>query len=328
MKILITGGSGFIGTNLIAKLHSMSEHILLNLDISKPKDRAHLKYWKECDILIAAELNKQVEIFDPDAVIHLAARTDTDDGNLMEDYLVNTEGSQNILRAIKNNPNIGRVIMTSTQFVNQYNGVPKDDEDFAPHTVYGKSKVIMEQMTRQANLACTWTLIRPTNIWGPWHLRYPQEFWKVLSRGLYFHPGKEPVVRSYGYVGNVVHQIISILLLSPEKVDKKVFYVGDSPIDIYDWVNGFSLKQTGKKVRIIPRFAIRFLALLGDFLSLFKIKFPLTSSRYKSMTTSNAVQMQRSFDVLGIPPYNLDQGIDETITWMKAHHPNLVNEKR
>lgn len=326
MKIIVTGGSGFIGTNLMEQLLVKGKYTLLNLDIDTPKKPQHITHWRKCDILNSDDVNSIVHAFNPDVIIHLAARTDTDPKNKIEDYEVNIKGSSVILDAIKHS-NVKLAIFTSTQFVHQYQGFPKNDEDFAPHTVYGESKVMMEKMIRNANLNCAWTIIRPTNIWGPWHLRYPHEFWKVLSKGLYIHAGRKPVVRSYGYVGNVVFQIISILESQLQKVDRKVFYVGDMPIDIYYWVNGFSVRQTGKNVTIVPRIVIRAIAFVGDVLAFAGIKFPITSSRYKSMTTGNTAPMEQTFEAFGNPPYTLEAGIDETIEWMKQEFPDLVKKK-
>ena len=67
------------------------------------------------------------------------------------------------------------------------------------------------------------------------------------------------MMRSYGYVGNVIWQIMKILEASPIR-DKKVFYVGDQPIDLYKWVNGFSLLQRGRNVTITPRVIVHGLA--------------------------------------------------------------------
>jgi GlcNAc-P-P-Und epimerase len=326
MKILVTGGSGFIGTNLIEKLLIPGNHSLMNLDSAKPKLDSHKSFWKECNIMDAVSLNKQIDSFRPDAVIHLAARTDTNPKNVIEDYAVNTKGSANLLDAIKNCSDTKRCIFTSTQFVHQYHGGPKHDQDFAPHTVYGESKVQMEKMIRAANLKCTWTIIRPTNIWGPWHLRYPTEFWSVLSKGLYIHPGRQPVMRSYGYVGNVVDQIVKILNSDERKIDRKIFYVGDEAIDLYRWVNGFSLRQTGRNVRVVPRIVVRLLAIAGDILSLARIGFPITTSRYKSMTSSNDAPMAPTLEAFGTGPYSLEQGIQETVEWMRRYHPELVKK--
>lgn len=322
MKYLVTGGSGFIGTNLIDRL-IQDDHEIVNIDVSPPKLPSHSPFWKNIDILNTEELLHAFEGFQPTHVIHLAARTDTDGAHLNE-YLVNTKGTQNVLAAIKATRSVSRVIITSTQFVNQYHGIPKDDFDYAPHTVYGESKVITEQLTRQIGLACVWTLIRPTNIWGPWHIRYPHEFWRILGKGMYFHPGGKKVVRSYGYVKNVVHQIMKILEAEPERVQSKVFYVGDEPIDLLAWVNGFSVAQTGKPVRIVPFFFVRTLALIGDVLSIFHIKFPITGSRYKSMTTSNNAPMEPTIREFGRPPFSLEEGIKDTVNWLRIHYPELV----
>jgi GlcNAc-P-P-Und epimerase len=325
MKYLVTGGSGFIGTNLIEQLLKQG-HEIVNVDINPPKIEAHASYWKEMDIMNLEGLLAIFCAYRPDYVIHLAARTDTV-GTRLEEYVVNTKGTENVLAAIKATDSIQRAIITSTQFVNQYNGIPKDDFDFSPHTVYGESKVINEQMTRQANLKCAWTIIRPTNIWGPWHLRYPHEFWRILGKGLYFHPGVKNVVRSYGYVKNVVYQIIKICEADLELVASQVYYVGDEPIDQFDWVNGFSIGQTGKGVRVIPTFVVRTMALCGDLLALLNIKFPITSSRFKSMTTSNGVPMVKTIKAFGLPPYTLESGIKDTVEWLKMYYPTLVKVK-
>ena len=325
MKCLVTGGSGFIGTHLVDEL-IRNGHEVLNIDIVPPKIHQHQPFWEKVDILDIDKLMTTFLKFKPTHVIHLAARTDTD-GTFLDEYEVNTRGTEYLLEAIKSTHSVQRAIITSTQFVNQYHGTPKDEFDYAPHTVYGESKVINEHATRQAGLACVWSIIRPTNIWGPWHLRYPHEFWRVLGNGLYFHPGRAKVIRSYGYVRNVVYQIMKIFEASPDDVSEKVFYVGDEPIDLLEWVNGFSIRQTGSKVRVVPVAFIRMLAHIGDVLKLLHIKFPITSSRYKSMTTSNAVSMDETIKLFGEPPYSLDAGIEETVEWLRLYYPQLVKTK-
>jgi len=322
MKVLVTGGSGFIGTNLIEELVKETDQIL-NIDIRPPNLDAHLPWWSACDILDRERLISEFQAFMPDYVIHLAARTDTSSNDLA-DYVVNIAGTENVLAAAKVTGSIERVIITSTQFVNQFRGIPKDDFDFAPHTTYGESKVLNEKAVRQAHLKCTWTIIRPTNIWGPWHPRYPYEFWKVLGSGLYFHPDGERVIRAYGYVKNVVFQMLKMIEVPSERVNKKVYYVGDEPIDLLDWVNGFSIRQTGRKVRLLPRGLIRTMAYIGDALSVPGITFPITTSRYRSMTISNDAPMEPTFRAFGQPPWSLSEGIDQTVGWLRDVHPGIV----
>lgn len=321
-KYLVTGGSGFIGTHLIEELLAGSCE-LLNIDIAPPKIDTHRSFWKHVDIMDPAGLERTFVDFMPTHVIHLAARTDTD-GKTLDGYEVNTRGTANVLAAIKATDSVQRVVITSTQFVNQYHGTPADDFDFAPHTAYGESKVITEQLTRQAGLEPVWTIIRPTNIWGAWHLRYPHEFWRILGKGLYFHPGNRRIVRSYGYVKNVVYQIMRVFASPPEAVSSRVYYVGDEPIELLAWVNGFSIRQTGRRVRVVPAVLLRALALFGDVLALIHVRFPLTSSRFRSMTTSNAVSMAETIKAFGPPPFSLEDGIEETVEWLRLHYPEIV----
>lgn len=318
MRILCTGGSGFIGTNLIDFFLEKNIEVL-NVDKEHPKKKEHKKYWINCNILEYSKLEGIFQGFQPTHMIHLAARTDTT-GTALGEYSDNIFGTKNVLQAVKATECISRVVITSTQFVHKPGHFPTSDVDFEPHTIYGQSKVITEQLTRDANLKCIWTIIRPTNIWGPWHPRYPYEFWKILKQGLYFHPGQEPVIRSYGYVGNVIYQINKILESPAEKVNQQTYYVGDQPINLYDWANGFSLAIAHKKVHILPRKAVYFLAIIGDVLSKLKIKFPITSSRFQSMTQNYPAPMEKTFEAFGIPPYSVEEGIKITVDWLRANH--------
>jgi nucleoside-diphosphate-sugar epimerase len=200
--------------------------------------------------------------------------------------------------------------------------LPEDDFDFRPHTIYGQSKVLSEKAIRAAELQCTWTIIRPTNIWGKWHPRYPFEFWRVVKDGRYVHPGGERVVRCYGYVGNVVHQIQTILAARPATVHHRVFYVGDPPIDLFEWANAFSLELTGSEVRVVPRLILMALAKVGDAVNAIGGKFPIFSSRYRSMTESYITPMQPTFEALGQPPISLSEGVRETGKWLRELAPH------
>ena len=320
MRILITGGSGFIGTNTV-DVFARDGCSVLNYSTYRPLQPEHARFWREGNILDATALQAAFSEFQPEWVIHLAARAETDENTTVEKgYRVNTEGTQNVLAAIRGTPSVQRALITSTQFVCAPGRLPQNDEDYFPETVYGQSKVISEELTRAADLQCCWSIIRPTNIWGPWHLRYRREFWRVLERRLYVHPGRQPVVRSYGYVKNVVHQIGRILQLPYDKVFGRTLYLGDPPGNLFDWVNGFSLALTGREVRVVPRPFMRGLALLGDIPTLLTGKpFLINSSRYRSMITDYDTPMNRTFALLGDNPYSLEQGIDETVAWLRSY---------
>jgi nucleoside-diphosphate-sugar epimerase len=280
-----------------------------------------MPFWHEGDILDRAKTLAAFADFQPDWVIHLAARADCDENTTVEDgYLVNADGTRNVLDAIRATPSAKRAIITSTQFVCGPGRLPENDEDYFPATIYGQSKVITEKLTRSADLSCAWTIVRPTNIWGPWHLRYRREFWRVLQRGLYVHPGHQPVIRSYGYVKNVVDQMRRILEASAESVSGRVLYLGDRPANLLDWVNGFSRALVGRDARTVPRSVLRMLALLGDIPTrLTGRAFLINSSRYRSMVSDYDTPMEATFELLGPNPYSLEEGISETVEWLRAY---------
>jgi nucleoside-diphosphate-sugar epimerase len=258
------------------------------------------------------------EKFQPTHVVHLAARTDTLSTH-PDDYKVNTEGTANILRCIKAIQNLQRVIITSSQFAFAPPGLPKDEEDYNPVGAYGMSKVLSERTTRSAGLNCVWTITRPTNIWGPWHPRYPREFWLMLKKGLYIHPDGRSAIRSYGYVKNIVHQMMKILEAPSNLVDKKVYYLGDPSIRLIDWVNGFSIEITGKPARIAPRWLLKALATAGTILNIVGVRFPINLSRYRSMTEDYFSPMESTIMHFGFPRYSLEEGIKETVDWLNLY---------
>jgi GlcNAc-P-P-Und epimerase len=320
MRMLVTGGSGFIGTNLVDSLLDKGIQFI-NLDIQRPKRAIHEPYWRECDILDLDRTQANFGKFKPTHVVHLAARTDVFSSNL-DDYKVNTDGTNNVLNCIMAASTVERVIITSSQFVFGPPGDPKGDEDFKPVGAYGISKMISEKATRAAGLECIWTITRPTNIWGPWHPRYPNEFWLVLKKGLYFHPGGKSTIRSYGYVKNIIYQMHRILEAPPPQVDRKVYYLGEPSIPLLDWVNGFALAITGKPARVIPRPLLRTVAAMGSLLTTIGILFPITLSRYRSMTEDYFSPMASTIETFGMPPYTLNDGIKETVDWLK-HYWNV-----
>lgn len=323
MRLLVTGGSGFIGTNLMGA-YIPKGIPLLNLDWNPPLDPRQKAYWTKADILDQDEVRRIFTEFAPTHVVHLAARADTDEKEDMRGYLQNHEGTRRLLEVIKESPSVRHTIITSTQFVCEAGYQPKDDEDHKPFTLYGESKRLTEVYTREAGLSSAWTIIRPTTIWGPFSLRYRDIMFKVMRKGLYFHPGKQLVVRSYGYVGNVVWQIEQMLKAPREKVDRRVFYVGDPPVDLKVWVDLISRELTGRPVRFIPTWAVRAIALFGDLLKVVRIPFPITTGRYRSMTSDYITPMDRTIEAFGPAPYALPEAVKRTIAWYRNGSERII----
>ena len=179
IKLLITGGSGFIGTNLINHLLKLKEYILLSIDVNQPKIEEHKHLWKLVDICDVTLLKKTIKEFQPDYVIHLAARTDLLGKELLS-YNANIGGVINLLDALEEVPNLKRAIFASSMYVCEPGYMPKDSEDYAPHTLYGESKVKTEKIIKSRNPQYIWSIFRPTSIWGPWVGEPYDKFFRIV----------------------------------------------------------------------------------------------------------------------------------------------------
>jgi nucleoside-diphosphate-sugar epimerase len=295
-------------------------HDVINVDCASPADQSKMDLWRKCSILDRDALGAIFRDWRPQGVVHLAALASMDVHSLAE-LRANTEGTSNVLSACKETATVERVVVTSSQHVRKPGSGPaKSDTDFAPLMFYGESKVITEQLTREAKLGCVWTIIRPTTVWGPGHLSLAGGLWRLMFQGKYFHPANDPVTRSYGYVKNVAWQIEKLLQADAKAIHGKVFYVADGNMRQYEWINAFSRQITGRNVRTLPVGFIHFLAIVGDGMKAVGLPFPMYRARFENLIAPNPVPVEPTLQLLGTPPCSLDQGMRETVDWLKSYY--------
>ena len=315
MKILITGGSGFIGTNVVEFYLSKGWEVR-NIDIKEPKQAEAAGCWVKCDITDEAALMAAVQEFNPEYIIHLAARTDLE-GKTVEDYKANTVGVENILKAAAMLNGLRKILITSSMLVCHTGYIPKDQFDYAPTTRYGESKVITENTVWTHKPACDWAILRPTSMWGPWFGVPYGNFFDIVKAGRYFHIGHRSCTKTYGYIGNAVYQIDRILMTQTVDEADKVFYLGDQPpVFIEEWANQIAA-ELGRRVPRVPFWMMRCAALVGDVLLRMGIPFPMSSFRLRNMTTDNIVPLDNTYRVAPHPPVDRLTAIQRTLDWME-----------
>ncbi len=316
-RILVTGGSGFIGTNLIENLLEAGL-LVLNIDIERPRNPAQLSIWRDVDLRSRDNLLAAIRDFKPTQIYHLGARTDLNSINV-SDYSANTTGIINLIDACVAVGGINRVIFASSRLVCKIGYQPTADNDYCPTTAYGESKVMGEQILRQNSyLPFEWVIVRPTSIWGPWFDVPYRLFFDHVRAGRYFHPGRMIIRKSFGFVGNTVFQLRKIMDAPLSLIDKKTFYLGDyEPIEVSEFSSKIADAFHVRTPVTVPTWLLSVAANLGDVLMQCGYKkAPLTSFRLKNLKTEMLHDFKDLSVITGRLPYDVNEGIILTVGWM------------
>jgi nucleoside-diphosphate-sugar epimerase len=316
-RVLITGASGFIGTNLLEFYRGWGASAVANLDIAAPRDSDHHSAWMKVDICDAPGLRAAILNYRPTAVFHLAARADLI-GKTAADYPENSDGVRNVIAAMRELPNRPRLIVASSRMVCDIRHHPINDTDYSAPNGYGQSKVLTETVTRsECGNSIPWILVRPTGIWGPWFDIPYRNFFDTVRLGLYMHPGQRRVFKSYGFVGNTVYQLDRLMFAGFARAQGRTLYVTDPPTEILPWARQIASAYGKRPPWSAPYPLLAAGAKVGDLLQ--KLGWynpPLTSFRLDNLTTDMVIDYMLAEDVCGPTPYPMEDAIAVTIDWL------------
>ena len=222
MKALVTGGAGFIGSNLVDALVERGDEVTVVDDLSTGK-RENLEHalangatLENVDIRDAEAVSDVVGRTKPDVILHLAAQIDVrrSVADPAFDTRINVEGTINVLSAAQAH-GIPRVVNTSTGgaiYGEVHDPPAAEDHPTAPEAPYGLSKWCAEQYCELfARLHGLSTVsLRYGNVYGPRQDPLGEAgviaifCGKVLENGraTIFGDGKQ--TRDYIYVDDVV----------------------------------------------------------------------------------------------------------------------------
>lgn len=319
-KVLVTGSSGFIGRHLFRRLIEAGCDAW-GADLIPPAAGRLRRRFRRCDLLDRNRVANVVGEIAPDAVVHLAARTDMVDTGGVAQYRVNTCGTRLLMEAMANVDSVKRCIFTSTQLVCPIGYVPASDDDLQPANLYGKSKAFMERSIRnRCGGVPEWCIVRPTTVWGPGMGQHYVRFLRMIRRGWYFHVGRDPRWKAYGYVGNVVHQYQQLLVAPAAAINRKVFYLADyQPISLRSWCDGLQRELGARPIRTIPAPVARLAARMGDVINFLGFRnYPFNSLRLENVLAEHRIDLTPLEAVCGDLPCTMEQGIRETARWARS----------
>ncbi len=319
-RVLVTGSSGFIGTHLVRALAGEG-HAVFGLDIRDPAAPVPGVQHHRADLLDADHVRRVLTETAPEVVLHLAARTDLDETRDLSGYAANFTGVEHLLAAVRVTPSVRRCVGTSSQLVCRVGYVPTGDEDYCPSTLYGESKVLTERVwRREEGGGAEWCLVRPTTIWGPGMNPHYLRFFGLVRRGRYFHVGGGPRYKSYGYVGNTVHQYGRLLVAPARQIHRRTLFLADyQPITLERWADALQTVMGAPTIRTLPLPLARLAARLGDLLNTVGFRrFPFNSFRLGNVLTEYVLDLTATESACGPLPYGMPQGVEETVRWLQT----------
>ena len=222
LSVLVTGGNGAIGCNLVNKLLELKAKILVLDDYSQSKSR-NLTSNKNLTVVRSNITNenvlKKVFLHHYDYVFHLAARfaNELSVKDPYEDLRVNVQGTlQVLLHAAKKN--VGRFLYTSSSSIYgpQKTTSLKENTNPNPSTPYAASKLSAENYCHAIGelYGLRYTIVRLSNSFGPYDPsgRYrnviPNFFKLALSGKNLIITGNGNETRDFTYVDDCVKGII------------------------------------------------------------------------------------------------------------------------
>lgn len=315
-RILISGASGFIGSNLIDQLKSESYCYW-------PLSRSDVKRW----ISNPEKFNTaNFSLVHCAGYAHVLKRNKLSFDDKFEK--INTELTLSIAKsAIKLNVKKFIYLSSISVFGRIKRGFVEDKQLPCPDDAYGISKyraeIELEKLfNSQALSQCI--ILRLPMVYGPRNKGNMLSFLKAGSKGILLPLASTKGKRSILYVKNLCDAILRVLNDNSSNRTLVQFYFLNDGSDItsgelYDMI---SKSFTGRKgIFPFPENVLRFSGIFGSLVELiFRSRFSLNKKIMSSLFDEYRFSSEtfRS-DYNWSPPYTTDEGIKETVDWYKQN---------
>ena len=225
MKILVTGGAGFIGAHLVNRLIENNHKLMV---VDKMISKAAIPFVnKKCYFLKGDILNndclKKIKIWKPEIIYHLAAQSGGESAydNPKNDYLTNGYGTY-VLTNLAKKLRIKHFIYSSSVAVygSNLNKKINENTEITPDSIYGISKYAGEMFLKLFNkeTKIKTTVFRIFNTFGPGeNLNFEKKgMVKIYSSYIW---RKKPIIvkgslnrfRNYQYIDDVINILVKSL---------------------------------------------------------------------------------------------------------------------
>lgn len=298
MKVLLTGASGFVGSNLVTHLTNF-EFIKLGRD----------GFASDLDSFFA----------NVDAVVHLAGKAHDlkKSSNPDEYFQVNYILTKRLFEAFLVSKASKFIFMSSVKAAaDSVEGVLDENVIPMPKTDYGKSKLAAENFLLSQNLPAGKSIfiLRPCMIHGPKNKGNLNLLYQVVKRGFPYPLAAFENKRSFLSVENLCF-LVDKLLIS-DGIESGIYNVADDSAISTNRLVEILSESLGKRPKLwrVPRALVTFLARIGDTL-----KLPLNTERLEKLTENYIVSNKKIMKALNvILPYSTTDGLRQTASSFEA----------
>ena len=324
-KILVTGGTGFIGAHLVKKLNALGHS--LKLLVRETSDITQFKNFTDIEYIFG-DVQKidsiKEEIKETDLIFHLAAYTGIWAKDKSIYYDTNVLGTENISKIALDN-NMRFYYMSSFTAIGPTPPKPVDElyekEHFSME--YERSKYLAKRKVRELiKKGLKGTIFYPGIVYGPGDFNIFGEMLYDITRGKFLGcPGKGESLACFTFIDDLVDGIIKTI--DNDETIGEEFILGGENVKFGDYLDLIAEIAGKKKPRRFPMSAA---ILYGLY---YEIKAKLTKKKpYITRPTLQAIKYHRAYssdkaiEELGYEITPLRQGLEQTISWYKNYIKN------
>lgn len=307
-KILITGGAGFIGTNLVKELRRRN-HDVFSIDLMNQ----HLMNYTRCDIRYFRQLEQIFARYgDFEYVYHLAAEYGRWNGeeyyeNLWETNII---GTKHLLR-LQEKLKFKLIFFSSAEVYGDFTGLMSEDvmENVPIKQVYQMNNYAISKwagelmcMNSTKMFETEIVRVRPVNCYGPYEVYHP--FRGFIPKFIYHALHKKPYTVYKGHkriIDYVEDTCRSFANITENFVPGEVYNVGGK-------------KEWERDIKEYNCIVLKACDIEDDFFVSYKDKEPHTTER-KVMNFSKARK-----DLNHNPKVSPEEGIKKTVEWMRHYY--------
>jgi len=203
-KVIIFGGSGFIGTHLTRKLSGDLGCEVISADIRPPRERLPGVDYRIADV---RDLSAFEAPTDTARIYNLAAIHTTPGHPTHEYYETNIAGAIEVT-GLAERAGIKEILFTSSISIYGPSEEMKTEDSLpAPVSAYGRSKLLAESVHRQwaaRDPSRVLTVVRPAVVFGPGEGGNFARLAALLKKGLFVYPGRKDTIKACIYVEDLI----------------------------------------------------------------------------------------------------------------------------